>query len=110
MSNLERLGLLRAYILDEPENPFNRYALALEIREIDPNEAAELFDFILLNHACYLPVYYPSAHLFFELGQIEKARGIFENGITLARELNNQKALKELQNAYQNFLFDNDLD
>lgn len=107
---MERLGLLREYIRDEPENPFNRYALALEIREIDPNEAAELFDFLLLNHSSYLPVYFPSAHFFFELGQIEKARGIFENGIALARDLNNQKALKELQNAYHNFLFDNDLD
>lgn len=109
MSNLDRVGMLRAYILDEPENPFNRYALALEIKEIDPNEAAELFDFLLLNHSRYLPVYFPSAHFFFEIGQLEKAQGIFQNGIALAQELNNQKTLKELQNAYQNFLFDSDL-
>lgn len=110
MSNLERVGLLREYILDEPENPFNRYALALEIKDIAPDEAAELFDFLLLNHPSYLPVYFHSAHFFFELGQIEKARGIFEIGIALARDQKDLKALKELQSAYQNFLFENDLD
>lgn len=110
MSNLDRMELLREYILEEPENPFNRYALALEIKAIDPDEASALFDFLLNNHTSYLPVYFPSAHFFFELGQIEKAREIFEKGISLARIQSNDKALKELQNAYQNFLFDNDLD
>lgn len=110
MSNLERVELLRAFIIEEPENPFNRYALALEIKEINPYEAADLFDFLLGNHPDYLPVYFPSAHFFFELDQIEKAKEIFEKGIVLARELNDQKALKELQNAFQNFLFENDLE
>lgn len=106
MSNLERVQLLRSYIKEEPENPFNRYALALEIREIDPDEAADLFDFLLLNHPDYLPVYFPSAHFFFELDQIEKAKEIFIKGIALAQSLRNEKAIKELQNAYQNFLFE----
>ncbi|WP_111669582.1 tetratricopeptide repeat protein [Algoriphagus litoralis] len=110
MSNSERVRLLRKFIQEEPENPFNRYALALEIKEINPNEAAELFAFLLLNYPTYLPVYFPSAHFFFELGQIEKAREIFERGIALAREKNEQKTLQELKNAYQNFLFENDLD
>ena len=110
MSNSERVSLLREFIQEEPENPFNRYALALEIKEIDPDEAAELFTFLLLNHSSYLPVYFPSAHFFFELGQIEKAREIFERGIALAREKKEQKTLNELHNAYQNFLFENDLD
>jgi tetratricopeptide (TPR) repeat protein len=110
MSNSERVNLLREFILEEPENPFNRYALALEIKEIDPDEATEIFTFLLLNHPSYLPVYFPSAHFFFELGQIEKAKEIFEQGIALAREKKEQKTLNELQNAYQNFLFENDLD
>jgi tetratricopeptide (TPR) repeat protein len=110
MSNSERVNLLREFILEEPENPFNRYALALEIKEIDPHEAAEIFTFLLLNHPGYLPVYFPSAHFFFELGQIEKAKEIFEQGIALAQDRKEQKTLHELQNAYQNFLFENDLD
>lgn len=110
MSNSERLQLLKAYIEEEPQNPFNRYALALEIKDKEPLEATKLFDFLLLNHPDYLPVYFPSAHFFFELDQIEKAKGIFEAGIRLAENQNAEKTLKELRNAYQNFLFETDLD
>ncbi len=106
MSNLGRVGLLREYILEEPENPFNRYALALEIKDINPKEASELFDFLLINHSSYLPVYFTAAHFFFELGQNQKTKEIFEKGIALAKSQSNDKALKELQNAYQNFLFE----
>jgi tetratricopeptide (TPR) repeat protein len=110
MSNLERLRLLREFIKEEPENPFNFYALALEIKDFDSLEASRLFDLLLLNHPDYLPVYFPSAHFFFELGQIEKAKGIFEKGIVIAKIQKSEKTLKELQNAYNSFLFENDLE
>lgn len=110
MANLDRLQLLRDFIEEEPENPFNYYALALELREKEPNEAVFLFDFILENHADYLPVYFPAAHFFAELNQIQKVKEIFEKGIALAELKKETKTLKELKNAFQNFLFENDLD
>ncbi|GAB3220957.1 tetratricopeptide repeat protein [Algoriphagus aestuariicola] len=110
MGYLDRLRILRDFIDEEPENPFNYYALALELREKDVQEAQKLFDFLLEKHSDYLPVYFPSAHFYAELGQLEKAKETFEIGIDLAIEQNEQKAQKELKNAYQNFLFENDLD
>jgi Tfp pilus assembly protein PilF len=110
MANLDRLQLLRDYIEQEPENPFNYYALALELREKNPQESAELFELLLQNHPSYLPVYFPSAHFFAELDQVEKAKETFEKGIKLATTQQEDKARKELTNAYQNFLFDHDLD
>lgn len=110
MSNLDRIAILREYIKEEPSNPFNYYALALEISVLDPKEAGELFDYLLENHANYLPVYFPSAHFFFELDQIEKAKSIFQMGIKLALEQKEEKTLKELRNAFQNFLFETDLE
>jgi Tfp pilus assembly protein PilF len=110
MGNLDRLQLLRDFIKEEPENPFNFYALALELREKDHEEASELFDYVLVNHPDYLPVYFPSAHYFAELNALQKARETFEKGIHLAQSKNEEKALKELKNAFQNFLFENDLD
>lgn len=110
MSYLDRIQLLRTYILEEPENPFNYYALGLEIREKDPLEAAEMFDYVLGKFPNYLPVYFPSAHFFFELNELEKAKEIFEKGINLALAAKEEKALKELKNAYQNFLFETDQD
>ena len=110
MAILDRVQLLRDFISEEPENPFNYYALALELREKDLQETAALFDFLLREHVDYLPVYFPSAHYFAELGAIQKAGQIFANGILLATNLSDEKTLKELKNAYQNFLFENDLD
>lgn len=110
MGNLDRVRLLRKFIDLEQENPFNYYALALELLESDPNEASEHFDFLLKNHPGYLPVYYTSAHFFSSQNQISKAREIFEKGIELAQSQNEEKALKELKNAFQNFLFENNLD
>lgn len=110
MGNLDRIQLLRQFTKEEPENPFNWYALAIEFRETDFEESYSLFSKLLSEHPDYLATYFPSAHLFAEMGKIEQAKVVFESGISLAKEQNNSKALQELQNAYQNFLFENDLD
>ncbi len=110
MGNLERLQILRDFITEEPENPFNYYALALELREKGPEEASRLFDHILQHHPEYLAAYFPSAHFFAELNLLRKAQEIFEKGIALAARQQNDKASKELKNAYQNFLFEHELD
>lgn len=110
MSNLDRIQVLRNYILEEPQDPFNHYALALEIKEKDPAEALRIFEYVLENFPNYLPAYFPSALFYFEHHQWEKARQVFENGIKLASLQQNEKAQKELKNAYQNFLFETDLE
>lgn len=109
MAILDRLQLLRDFISEEPEIPFNYYALALELREKDQQETAALFDHLLSEHPNYLPVYFPAAHFFAEQEAIQKAGEIFERGILLAKKLQEEKTLKELKNAHQNFLFENDL-
>ena len=110
MRNLERIELLKGYCAEEPENPFNYYALALEYRESEKIEAASLFDFVAANFPNYLPVYFPAAQFFFENEELLKAKNLFEAGIKLAHVLQDEKAKKELSNAYQNFLFETDLE
>jgi hypothetical protein len=110
MSNLERISLLKTFCSEEPENPFNFYALALEYREIDKIAARQLFDRVNVDFPTYLPAYFPAAHFFFELNELEKAKQLFETGIALATSLQDEKAKKELANAYQNFLFETDMD
>lgn len=110
MGNLDRIELLRQFISEEPENPFNLYALALELQETEPKESDELFNQLLHEFPEYLPTYYPAAHFFAEWDELEKAKETFENGIDLAKTKLETKTLQELNNAYQNFLFENDLD
>ncbi|MCM0041380.1 MAG: tetratricopeptide repeat protein [Algoriphagus sp.] len=110
MRNLERIELLKEYCKAESENPFNYYALALEYRESEKPAAAELFEFIQSRFPTYLPVYFPAAHFFYEEGHLQKAKKLFEEGLALAHILQDEKAKKELANAYQNFLFETDLE
>lgn len=110
MSNLERISLLKSFCLEEPDNPFNFYALALEYREVDKTAAGQFFDRVSNDFPTYLPAYFPAAHFFYELNELEKAKQLFETGLALATNLRDEKAKKELANAYQNFLFETDMD
>ena len=110
MGNLDRMELLKGFTKEEPENPFNWYALALEYIEVDASKASTLFDLLLNDFSSYLPTYYTAAQFFAENNELEKAKKTFENGLILAENQQELKALKELKNAYQNFLFENDFD
>lgn len=106
MSKLSRIALLQSFAEQEPENPFNWYALAIEFLESEPEKALSYFDKLLLEHKSYLPTYYHAAALYAEFGHLEKAKTTYEEGIALAKNLSESNSLRELQNAYQNFQFE----
>jgi Tfp pilus assembly protein PilF len=102
--------MLQSFAEQEPENPFNWYALALEYLSSSPEKASSLFHKLLNEHKGYLPTYYHAAHFFADQGHLELAKSVFEQGIILAEKENQLNTLRELKNSYQNFLFENDLD
>lgn len=106
--NHERIALLKEYIKEEPENPFNQYALAMEYYELQPLEALEILETLLNTNPEYLPTYYKIAHLYWEMESWEKAEKTFASGIQLAEKKNDEKALGELKASYQNFEIDKD--
>jgi tetratricopeptide (TPR) repeat protein len=110
MSNLNRIEQLLKFVDEEPSNPFNLYALALEYQNVDIKNAALYYDKLLIEHESYIPTYYHAAAFYAENRSIDRAKQIYEKGIRLSKEQNKAHALKELQNAYQNFLFEEDLD
>lgn len=103
---MDRIQVLKDFIQKEPNDPFNKYALAMEYVTTDPKQAEILFDKLISDHPEYLPTYYQAAHLFWELGKFERALEVFEKGIELAQSQNNSKTLAELKNAFQNFQFE----
>ncbi len=107
---MDRIKLLLQFVEEEPNNPFNLYALALEYQNTDQNAARLYFEKLLEKHADYLPTYFHAAALFAELDELEKAQNTYQSGIKLAKQQNDQHSLRELQNAYQNFLFEYDMD
>ncbi|WP_194776940.1 tetratricopeptide repeat protein [Pararhodonellum marinum] len=109
MSNLSRIDQLLAFVKEEPENPFNLYALALEYLSTKPEEADRYFTKLLKLHKGYLPTYFHAAAFYTDQGELAKAKSIYEEGLQLAQMQGNGHALKELKNAFQNFCFEFDV-
>ncbi|KEO73855.1 hypothetical protein [Anditalea andensis] len=110
MSNLNRIDQLLKFAEEEPNNPFNLYALALEYQNIDQGKADFYYDKLLKEHESYIPTYFHAAAFFVNQRSLVRAKQIYEKGILLSRQQNQHHALKELQNAYNNFLFEEDVD
>ncbi|MEM8566855.1 MAG: tetratricopeptide repeat protein [Bacteroidota bacterium] len=104
--NSKRLKLLEEYLKNDPNDPFNLYAIATEYRTSNPNKALEFYHELLSKHASYLPTYYQAATLLGDMEKNEEAEKIFKKGISLAREQNNALTLRELQSAYDELLFE----
>jgi len=105
---MDRTALLKQYIQDEPDNAFNKYALAMEYFDEKPFEALEILEALLKDHADYLPTYYKTAHLYWEMEEWDKAEKTFLDGIKVAEEALDSKAIHELKAAYLNFTFERD--
>jgi tetratricopeptide (TPR) repeat protein len=104
--NEDRIRNLEQWIKEDPSEPFNKYALAMELSALKPDIAALLFDELLELHSDYLPAYYTGAVFFLNQGLPEKAITRFEAGIQLADHQNNKKALKELKATLEELKFD----
>ena len=104
--NDHRIKLLQQYIENEPENPFNHYALAMEYYEVQPEKSLDLLEELSQKRPDYLPTYFKLAHLYWEYDNLDRAETIFKKGIELAEEQSDQKTLEELKVAYQNFLYE----
>lgn len=107
--NKSRLNILLQYLKEEPDDPFNLYALAMEYQNVDKEKAKEYFDLLLEKHENYLPTYYHAAGYYRQKDK-ERAEEIYKKGILLAESTENKHALRELKSAYNDFLYDNDED
>jgi len=94
MRNLERIKLLKEYCAEEPQNPFNYYALALEYREFEIAEAAHLFDFVVANFPNYLPVYFPAAQFSLKMRNSKKPKTDLKPELNLPMRYKTKKQKK----------------
>ena len=96
-------GLLSFYE-EDPADPFNVYALAIEYSKHDHVKAAQFFDILLTDHPDYLPTYYHAGAFFAMMENTERAEEIYRKGVSLALLQKDSKAHRELQGAYNSFL------
>src|SRR5688572_24669510 len=92
-----RLEQLHEFLKEDPTDPFNIYALAIEYQKVDVLKAKAYFDELLLKHESYVPTYYHAGNLYLDLNLENDAIRIIEKGIQQAHKQNEQKAMRELQ-------------
>jgi tetratricopeptide (TPR) repeat protein len=92
----ERISLLQGFIEEDPDDPFNWYALALEYQKTDLARAIEVFRTLVDSHASYIPTYYQFAQALEQLGQHAEAVRIYDLGIIEASKAEDVKAMREL--------------
>ena len=109
MSN-PRLEQLLAFHQQDPDDPFIIYGLALEYQKSTPMTARSYFEILLLRFPEYLPSYYHAAKLYESFNEPETARDLYLKGIEVSINQKDAHAQRELQNAYTNLLFENDLE
>ncbi|MBL0105176.1 MAG: tetratricopeptide repeat protein [Bacteroidetes bacterium] len=96
----DRISTLREYLKDDPNDPFLRYALALEIRAAGQNETAfEELMWLIENQPDYLPSYYMAGQVAEQINKIPEAVLFYQKGIELAKAQNQRNTLGELKTA-----------
>lgn len=101
--NNSLLTNLIAFYEEDPADPFNAYALAIEYSKSDAKEAERFFNLLLNEHPDYLATYYHAGAFFAALENPERAEEIYQKGVALALAQRNVKAHRELLSAYNNF-------
>jgi tetratricopeptide (TPR) repeat protein len=99
MTTPTRLELLLEYYREDPNDPFNIYALAMEYLNTDQKKALYYLEGLLKWHPNYLPTYYQAGKAYTELGELETALEIYRLGQNLADTLGEKKTLDELKRA-----------
>lgn len=97
---LSRAEALRAFIATHPNDPFPRYALALEYKNGNRfEEAREEFAVLMRDHADYVATYLHAGNTHLALGDRAAARDTFARGIEASVRKGDAHARGELESA-----------
>ena len=100
----DRIKLLKQFITEDPDDPFNYYALGLEYLEANKHLAIDIFQQLTKEHQDYLPTYYQLGKLYEQVGAKDQAILIFNEGLRIAKAQNNLKTFRELSAALEEIL------
>ena len=99
---MDRVEQLRSFIAASPDDPFPRYALALELKgKGAAAEAAEELRRLLERKPDYLAAYLQLGMLHASAGKTGEARSVLTAGQDVARKQGNSHTLSELTTALE---------
>lgn len=97
-----KIKQLARQIKHNPGDSFSKFALALEFRKQGEFKKARiLFEDILSSDPDYVGVYYHLGKLYEALDRLDDAQTLYQKGIPIANEQNEQRTEKELKEALQ---------
>jgi predicted Zn-dependent protease len=93
-----RLAILRSFAEKRPQDPFPRYALAMEIKNAgDLPGALGTLEALIADHPDYVASYAPTASLMIELGRSDDAATVLRKGIAAAGRRNEDHTRAHLE-------------
>src|SRR3954469_11172859 len=99
---ISRLDKLLAFIQNEPEDEFLKYALATEyLRLNETDKALFYYEDLITNHPGYTGTYYHLGKLYEALNRKEDAMATYEAGMKITKEKRDNHAFSELQAVYR---------
>lgn len=107
--NSKRLEKLFSFLAEDPNDSFTLFAIALEYLSNQDKAAKKYLDLLLKDHPNYLATYYHAGQYYQQLHEAERAKDIYYKGIEVAKNQGNNLALRELQNALDQLLFEDDI-
>jgi hypothetical protein len=97
---MSRLDAIRKFVEQSPNDPFPRYGLAMELKNLGRHEEAhQAFVDLETRHPDYVPQYLMHAGVLGALQNRSEARAVLERGIAAAQKKRDAHALGELQSA-----------
>jgi len=103
----DRKKTLLAFLADDPDDSFVRFALAKEYeKEGTLKKALDTYMELKDRDPDYLGLYYHMAALQIQLNQVTKAIDTYDTGIALAKKQADFHALSELHTARTNLTID----
>jgi hypothetical protein len=105
---MSRLEQLLRFAEEEPNDPFNLYAVAMEYLKLDQGKATPFFEVLVKEHPAYVPTYYTFGKLLQAQKEFDRAMKIFTAGVGRARDAGDRKAMEELKSAISDLEFDSE--
>lgn len=97
---MDRLAALHAFLADDPDDPFTRFALAQEYRKRgDAAQALTYFEALVRDHPDYVGTYYHLGKTLEAEGRKDDALAVYRRGIEAATAARDLHARAELQDA-----------
>ena len=99
---ISRLDKLLAFIQNEPEDEFLKYALATEYLRLNNSEKAlNYYEDLVNNHPNYTGTYYHLGKLYEALKRKDDAISTYEKGMEITKAKRDMHAFSELQAVYR---------